>query len=598
MLLLIKRPLAVIGLLLGSAAVQADALQPTVNVTAHRVATDIDASLSTVSVIDRQAIELGGSIDLVDLLRRQAGVDIVRTGGVGGQTSLFLRGAKSNQVLVLIDGVRASSVTAGLFAFESLALEQIERIEVVRGPRAALYGSDAIGGVIQIFTRRSSGASGSLGVGSYGAASADLGYTHAFERGRIGLRLGYLDIDGFSSQNEDGFSFDPDDDGQVQRSISSFFDYDFTALALEGVANRSHSLVEFDRGRSDIVNSNASVSLRGGEQQSWLLRASSARDKLETADFFSRFETRREALDWQHSLNLADGGLLWGLSALSEEGVSIDTFSGSENYGDEREQLAGFASWRADIGPLNYELSGRHDDYDQYGGSSTAQVALGWTLDEDVRLLANWGQGFRAPTLNELLSPGFGGLFAGNPELDPERSRSTELGVDVALSAQAALRLRLYRSELTDLIDFSGGDTFQAINVARARLQGAELEGAWHWGAWQFDGNLGWQQAIDRDSEADLLRRAPRKVNVSAQRSFARGLVGLDLHAVAARPEFGGELPGYVLFGAFARWQVSAPLAVDLRLENLGDVDYELARGYNAPGLTAMLNLRWDSAAR
>lgn len=592
----LQRPLVAIGLLLGGAVAQADTLQPTVSVTAHRVETDVDASLSTVSVIDRSEIELSGSVDVVDLLRQQAGIDIVRTGGVGGQVSVFLRGAKSNQVLVLVDGVRVSSATTGLFQFESLALNQIERIEVVRGPRAALYGSDAIGGVIQIFTRRSSGISGSIGVGSYGANSAESGYTQAFERGRLGLRLSYLDIEGFSSQNRQGFGFDPDDDGQVQRSISGFFDYDFGPLALQSTANRAHNLVEFDRGQSMLVNSHVSAGL-GHDQRAWWLRASTARDTLETAAFFSRFETRRDMLDWQHALALQGGELLWGLTAIKEDGVSIDTATGNDKYGDERDQLAGFASWRVQHGALNYEVSARHDDYDNYGGVSTGQLAAGWQLNETIRLLANWGEGFRAPNLNELLSPGFGGLFAGNPELDPERSRSSELGLDVAIATQSGLRLRLYRSDLRDLIDFSGGNTFQAVNIARARLQGAELEGHWQAGEWRLEGNLGWQQAFDRDNDTELLRRAPRKANLRLQRGFGAHLIGVDLHAAAARPDFGGELPGYVLVGAFARWQISAPFAVDLRLENLGDIDYQLARGFNTPGLSAMLNLRWDSTA-
>ena len=597
---LVLRQLAAIGLLLSSAPLVGQSLQPTVNVTANRVVTEVDSSLSTVSVIDRRAIELNGGTDIVDLLRQQAGVDIVRTGGVGGQTSLFLRGAKSNQVLVLIDGVRVSSATTGLFQFESLPLDQIERIEIVRGPRAALYGSDAIGGVIQIFTRRSSGISGALGVGSYGANSAESGYTRAFERGRIGVRLSYLDIEGFSSQNAQGFAFDPDADGQVQRSISGFLDYDFGPLALNANANRVHNRVEFDRGRSVLVNSQASAALQGGgshagNSASWWLRASSARDTLTTPAFFSRFETRRDILDWQQVLAAANGELLWGATAIQEDGASVDTFSGDDQYADQRDQLAGFASWRASHDALNYELSARYDHDEDFGDASTAQAAIGWSLNEQIRLVANWGQGFRTPNLNELLSPGFGGLFAGNPELDPERSRSSELGLDMAFDPTSALRLRLYRSDLTDLIDFSGGTTFRAINIARARLQGAEVEGHWQAGAWRLEGNLGWQQAYDRSSEADLLRRAPRKANLRLQRAFGAHLIGVDANAVAARPEFGGELPGYVLLGAFARWQISAPFALDLRLENLGDVDYQLARGFNTPGLSAMVHLRWSS---
>ena len=197
------------------------AVQPTVQVTASRVAETVDATLADVSVITRQAIDASGARDVLDVLRLEAGVDLYRTGGPGSQTSLFLRGANSNQVLVLIDGVRAASANTGAFAFEQLPLDAVERIEIVRGPRASYWGSDALGGVIQIFTRRLDGVRVALGAGSYGEAEGSAGIGHWDGIDGYSVQIGARHVRGFSATNagicngaDDPYcSYNPDDDG-------------------------------------------------------------------------------------------------------------------------------------------------------------------------------------------------------------------------------------------------------------------------------------------------------------------------------------------------------------------------------------------------
>src|SRR5690606_31242315 len=157
-----------------------------------------------VSVITREDIDASAARDVLEVLRLQAGIDLYRTGGAGSQTSLFLRGTNTNQVLVLIDGVRIASANTGALAFEQLPIDTIERIEIVRGPRASYWGSDAIGGVIQIFTRRLDGPRVALGYGSYGDAKADVGIGHRGDSGGHSIQIGARDLDGVPSQNGDG----------------------------------------------------------------------------------------------------------------------------------------------------------------------------------------------------------------------------------------------------------------------------------------------------------------------------------------------------------------------------------------------------------
>jgi len=567
--------------------------QDEVVVTATRTPVAQDAALASVSVIDRNAIENAGSSDVLSVLRQQAGVDIVRGGGLGQQTSLFLRGANSNHVLVLIDGVRVASATTGAYAWEQLPLAQIERIEIVRGPRAALYGSDAIGGVVQIFTRRANGPSVTLGAASHETWLGEAAYGQRSDRGGFGLRAALTDSQGFSAQNEDGFGFDPDKDGYRQRSVAADGALIGEVVRFDAQLLHSESDIEFDQGESRLDASSIALTLAGGSDAPWKASLANSRENLATPDFFSRFETRRSQLEAQQARTLgAAGEWLYGLSLIDDEGRSLSTFDNSTVYDDAREQRAVFTSLRNSSGPLDWEAGARHDDYDSFGGETSLQAAAGWRIDGGPRLRTSFAEGFRAPTLNELYSPGFGGLFAGNPNLGPERSRAIELGADWQ-GEWLDLSISAYRNQVRGLINFSGGDTFQAINIQRALLRGVEAELGVPLGDGRLSANVGWQQARDADTDAALLRRPSRKANLAFEHPLGRARVGVDVHAVSARPDFGGALPGYALVGAYARWPLAESLRLDLRLDNVFDRDYTLVRGFNNAGATASLQLRW-----
>jgi vitamin B12 transporter len=580
-----------------SARVAEPAAQPQVVVTAHRAPVTVDETLASVSVITREDIQASGSHDLVDLLRTVPGVDLARSGGQGGQTSVFLRGTNSNHVLVLVDGVRISALGTGAYAWEEMDLAQVERIEIVRGPRAALWGSDAIGGVIQIFTRRADGFDATARAGNHGTLGADAGAGWRGERGGFDLRLGWDDARGINAQNPDGFAFDPDDDGYTRRHALAHGDVALGEQVLSGMASLRDNDVEFDQGESSTRQSQAMLALDGALADGWEqhVQLASMRDTLRTPDFFSRFESRREQADWHQRLALAARGeLLFGLGYVRERGVNLDTFAGEPVFAARRHNRAAFASWRGGVAAHDFELSGRRDDNSQFGGESTFQAAWGWHAGEALRTTLSWGEGFRAPTLNELYSPGFGGLFAGNPALDPEHSRSVEAGLDWQANAALRFGLAAYRTDVRDLVSFSGGDTFQAVNIARVRIDGIELSGVAQWDAWSLSGNATWQDARNRDTDAPLLRRADRKASALLERSFDGGArLGLEGQAVSDRPEFGGDLPGYGLLSLRGSLPLGETLALDGRVENLFDRDYTLVRGFNTPGMTLLLSLRW-----
>ncbi len=589
-------------------AADAESLDVTV-VTASRSSETVDASLATVSVVTRADIERIQAQNLMDLLRLQAGVDLARSGGAGSATSLFLRGSNSNHVLVLVDGVRVSSFNTGALDWSNIPVSQVERIEIVRGPRAAYWGSDAIGGVVQIFTRRLDGPMVAAQAGSYGTLRGQAGWGTDGERGRFSAVIADERTDGFSSQNERGFGFFPDDDGSHQRSVTLSGGVDIGTHSLDARVFRADSDVDFDSGESEATLGNAeseartqsvAVTLAGNLSDRWRHQVvvADGRDHLDSTPTGSSFRTERQSIDWQHSLAVAASQtLLFGVNWLDETGAANDGFGSI--YGGERDNIAGYLGWRGAFGALDTELVGRYDDNSDFGGEFTGSAALGWRVSDAVRLSASVGEGFRAPNLNELYSPGFGGDFAGNPALEPERSRSTELGADIGLGGAGHLRLRAFRTKIQDMISFTGGDNFRAENTARVRIDGIEAEYGVALAGWLLNASATVQDPENEDTGATLLRRAKRKGAISVDRDLGAGWrVGGEGVFVGAREDAGFPtnvtLPGYGLFNLRAAWAVTPDWTLEVRADNLADKDYALIDGYNTPGRSAYVGFRWQ----
>lgn len=562
-------------------------------VTARRSAETVDDTLATVSVITREDIERSQAPDLLELLKLQPGIDLARTGGSGQSTALFLRGTNSNHTLVLIDGVRVSPLLSGAYDYAHLPIAQIERIEIVRGPQAAYWGSEAIGGVIQIFTRQPEHWAIRAGAGSHGTISSHASAAWRGEHGMIGVTLGRNRTDGISAQNAAGFSFDPDRDAYSNKHVSLRAETQLGNQQLALTALGTAAEVEFDEGRSEVNDSAVGLSVSGDITPAWSHRLAfgSMSDRLETAAYFSIFDSRRRTLDWQNQIELSERSLLHaGINSSEEHGRDISSFDGSANIDERRRNNAAHLGYRHDFGRHQSELALRHDRNSEFGSDTSAQVSWGWNLTKSARLLANYGEGFRAPNLNEQFSPGFGGLFAGNPDLDPERSRSYELGVVMQLTPAQQLQIQAFSSRIRDLISFSGGQTFRAENIARAEIQGLELSHRLELGDWQLRNALTWQDARNQDTDSKLLRRPDRKWSSSVDYQFDTGLgLGADLLLVSKRADFGARLPGYGVVNLRAVYPFNARWRIEARIDNVLDKVYELAHGYNTPDRSGTL---------
>ncbi len=598
--------------LLGAACGHAFAVEtlPDTVVTATRTAQFPDAALASVSVITRRDIERMQAQSLPDALRGMAGLTLSNSGGMGKATSVYMRGANADHVLVLIDGIKAGSATTGTASFQDIPVAQVERIEIVRGPRASLYGSEAIGGVIQIFTRKGGGApapSFSASAGSYGTVNGTLGVTGGGEQGWLSARLDQQDIAGFNACNgkpAPGAAGcrvnEPDKDGYRNSSLGLRGGYrfdngavaDFNALQTDSLSKSDGSNLAGNETRGAQQVLGGSVRFAAAEQWQVTLRGGRSRDDSDL--FFNglhidRYNTRRDSLTWQNDIALNDSQMLSaGLDYQQDRIESLRAYAQTA-----RSNRALFGLYQGSFGAHGIEASLRRDDNQQFGGHNTAGLGYGYELSEGTRLTASWGTAFKAPTFNQLYYPGFG-----SATLRPELSRTVEACVR---GQGAAFRwsLNAYQTTITDLIGFDPL-TFVPVNINTARLKGLEGQLQAKFAGWDFGGTLTLQdprQTSGTNQGRLLNRRATETMRVEASRGFGAYRLGGSLYAEGRRFDDLANtqrLGGYGLLDLLAEYRIARGWLVQGKISNLLDRRYETARFYNQPGRGLYFTLNYQ----
>jgi vitamin B12 transporter len=565
-------------------------------VTATRTPTPESEILVPVLVITRADLERSLATDAADTLRFQAGLDIGRNGGPGQPASLFLRGTDSNHTIVLIDGIRVNPGTIGGAALENIAAESIERIEIVKGPRSTLYGSDAIGGVVNIFTRgaRSDGIEAYAGLGRYDTRSASASGGLQFERGGLGFSASWLDSAGFPTRK------DTDTDrGYKNLSISVQGRWlagpvDLRASAWHAAGTSQYSDFFLTPVDSDFDDHAAAIEAAFAAAEDWRMsiRATAMQNEIQQNQSADHLRTRRTGLEWQNDVTLSPHqSLTFGALASRERAVTAEFGTGFDV--DTNVTLA-YLEDRLVLGRHHVLVAGGYTDHDTAGSKVTWNLDYGFDLASRIRLLAAAGTAFRAPDSTDR----FG--FGGNPGLKPESSRNIEVGLQWRRSASERLTLSAFRNDIDQLIEFVITDpvTFDGINenVERARIEGVEASWRVSGSSWQLQAAASLQNPRNLTENTRLLRRTRQSLSLSFLKSFGRYRLGADLLTAGARKDFGFPdavtLAPYTLLNLTGRFAVTPQLDVDVRIENALDARYELASGYNTPRRSLFVGAR------
>ena len=571
------------------------------------------------TVFERDDIERLQVSSVAELLQRVPGLSVVRTGGTGSQTGVFLRGTSTAQTLVLVDGQRIAAASSGTSSLEFLAPEQIERIEVVRGARSALYGSDAIGGVIQIFTRKGDDQGLApyvrLAAGSDSTYQRSLGLSGGDERTRFHLGAALDETAGIDA-TRDGFGANGDDDAYRNRSLSLSLSHRFDdSLQIGFNLLDQRGQVEYDDVFSgslpttDYLLSSASGFIDAQLSDSWSsrLELGHSEDKRDSGNdqpggSVSQFNTYRDAANWLNTLTLTENHqLLLGLDWYEDRAQGTTDF-----VEDSRWNRAAFIQHRYSGENFSTEIGLRHDDNQQFGHENTWNAALTLPLGNANDLILSYSEGFRAPTFNDLYYPDFcfGSMCfpSANPELTPERSRSYELQWRSQYSDTGSLQASVYRTEIEDAIVLD--ENFIPQNVQTARINGFEAAVQQELFGWQGNLALSLIDPRDRDSGHTLQRRAKRTLTLDIDRRFGDVSIGAGWRALSGRyddAENQIRMSGYGLLSLRAAWQATQELGLSLKLDNLLDRDYAEATystpngrfGYNSAGRTALLAVTW-----
>ena len=576
-----------------------------INVTATRTAQTVDETLAAVTVINREEIEKSQAKDITQLLDGLPGLTLNSNGGLGTNAGIRLRGTSGKHVLVLIDGVQVGSATLGTTSFQHIPLSQIERIEIVRGPRSQLYGSAAVGGMIQIFTRQGDKErqiTAEVGYGTHETANATLGVSDSKNNTDYNLRIAQLSSEGFNALKNNN----PDKDGYDNQSLSTHLGHHFSSnlkaninfLHAEGNTEYDDAWGPADEWDADFVQQSLNGMLEYTANDIWDIKFTLGRSKDETMSFsngayVSDFTTKRSQVSWQNDLLINDDNVLTvGLD------LTRDKVNGSSNYSiNERDNKGLFIQHQTTIAANDLVIGLRRDDSDSFDKFNTGNIAWGRDVTDKLRLIASYGTAFKTPTFNDLYYQDLWGSN-GNPNLLPEESQSVELGIE-GKQSWGLWDLRVFRTDIEKLITWveTAPWVYQPQNVNEARINGGELSISTRLVNWDVAGYLTLLDPRDTTTDKLLVERNKRTLRLDADRTFGKTEVGATLQA---RSESFSEanntlkIAGSGTVDLRVNHTLSKIWTLSGRVRNLFDKDYETIRTYNTAGREFFVTLAYQ----
>lgn len=573
-------------------------------VTATRTETDQTQLATATTVYTRQDIEARQVRTLPDLFKGTIGLDMTQSGGYGKDTNVYLRGTNADHVLVLIDGIKAGSVTSGTTAFQFIPIDQVERVEITRGPQSSLYGSEAIGGVIQIFTRKGGKSERpnitlEAGGGSYDTYNGSAAISGKWGQGWYSLGASQIGSQGINAQSGTTVAngFNPDRDGYNNTGLNAKTGYRFdNGTELEAFFLRAEGETEIDNSISSttaFINQTVGATAAASFSDLWrsTVRVGQSVDDADqfrhNGRFYSAFNTTRWNASWLNELALhKDHQLTVGADYRFDEIDSTTRYAETSRY-----DVGVFTEWHGRIFSQNFlNASLRWDQNQAFGESVTGNLGWRFNWDYGLSVFASFGNAFKAPTFNQLFFPGFG-----NPNLRPEQSTSFEGGF-AGRHSWLSWELRGYHTNIEDLIVFSG-TPLAARNVGKAQIDGLEAELATQIGGW--NNKLSMNLMTPKDRQTDL--RLPRRVTQSLSYDLSRSFGDVDVGAsVIAQGERFDDAANRIRLGSFMTADLRAAYHIDknwmlnAKLNNMFDKQYQTVNTYNSFGRNFYFSIHYN----
>lgn len=570
-------------------------------VTATRTPTKTSNVIAQTRVIDSETLQRYQGQTVVDVLKNQPGINITQSGGMGTASNFYMRGFDSKQVLVIIDGIRYGSISLGSPSLNLLAADQIDRIEVLYGASgSSIYGSDAMGGVIQIFTKgnnvEQSNVSTTVGYGSNN--HYQVGITGQLKNDTSSLSLGVSrnETDGFNAiANSSSADYNTDDDGfkstnaslALQHKLSDSLSAGISALYTDSTTDIDSAGNVFPNAYSDQKNGSANAYLQYKTPLTVSkLSYGQSIDKSTTHDANSidyqkgsQYDTTQEQARLETSINAQPGTVIVGAEWLSQQLDASDVldFSGYPDPAvqtpynpEDRTVKSAFVGYQLADTYYDVQANYRVDENSQYGHESTYNLGAAIRPLAGMRIGANYATGFRAPTFNDLYWPGFS-----NPNLKPERTENTEVFVEYVNDAQTS-RLTGYYTDAEDLIS-------SAANISEAKIKGLSLTSDWNMNAFIF--GLGYDYLDAKDKTANSasynqqLAYRPKNSGM-VYVGYQQPMFDVRLEAKHTDDRLTAEnnkLDSYTLLNLSGAVYITPNLRANLRVDNITDEDYTLA---------------------
>ena len=573
-----------------------------ITVTATRFKESTKSVIAPVTVVTKDQIQRHSWTSLSEVLRNQPSLEVRGNGGKGQNTSVYMRGFSAAQSLILVDGMRLSRGSMGSADISTIPLNQVERIEIIRGARASVYGADAVAGVINIITRSSQTDSGqrvTTGIGSDGYANADWS-------GKMVASAADIIKAGAAYSRENGYNIKPnstntgDEHGYWSKNAQVNEEHKFSDdWRVFGSARLLQMQNDYAGYSSELQGYTADQSYQVAletstedYQSSWIVQYAdtdylSGFNKQQSKDDATyKNYTDQTTLGWYNLIPLSHGFSLGGGIDWRENRLK----SGSA-YTAQTHSTGEYALVQYEQDVWSWELSGRNDDNSAYGSHQTWRTGAGWAFMPDYRLTANYSTAFRAPSFVDLYYP----APYGNPDLRPEEAKGGEVG----LEGQTALfqwKISAYRSLVENMI-VAPAPTYYPENIGHARLQGVETEVSFATGVVRHHVSADFADPKDEETGKQLKERAHQSYKWQAETSWQKWDAATSWMFQGERfadDDNTIEMGGYSLWDVSAGYHLLPQLRLGGRIDNLFDKDYQTAYGYETPGRSYYLNFAYQ----